>query len=124
MHVPRVLATFRVHPQSQTYQPVSERVADEPVRIITALFDHPDLPVQYRSQRGRGIANAHIVCAQLNLRAGRVGSAWRAMRTALQLAPASLIRWRTMRALANALLNRTGHKLLWSVRRFFARKSA
>ena len=123
VHVPRVLAAFRVHPRSQTYQPVSERVAAEPVRIISALFDHPDLPARYRSLRDRGIANAHIVCAQLNLRAGRVGPALKAMRAAVQLAPASLVRWRTMRALGNALFNRSAHKMLWSMRRLFARKS-
>src|SRR5258705_12260848 len=124
VHVPKVLATFRVHPQSQTYQPVSKRVAEERVRIVSALFEHPDLPEQYKSLRNRGIANAHIVCAQLNLRAGRVGPAWQAMRMALSLSPSSLIRWRTMRAMANALFNRTAHKVLWSIRRLFARGSA
>lgn len=123
VHVPRVLATFRVHPQSQTYQPVSEYTAEEPVRIISALFDHPDLPPQYRSLRDQGIANAHIVCAQLNLRAGRVGSAWHAMRRALRLSPASLVRRRTVSALANALFNRTAHKLLWAIRKLTGRKS-
>jgi glycosyltransferase involved in cell wall biosynthesis len=118
IHVAKVLATFRVHPRSQTYQTVSEQVAKEPVRIISALFDHPDLPTQYMSLRHRGIANANIVSAQLNLRAGRVGAACRAMGTALRLAPASLVRWRTLRVIANALFNRTAHKLLWTVRRY------
>jgi len=122
VHVPKVLATFRVHPHSQSYRPMSEQVAQEPVRVVSALFDHPDLPQQYKSMRNLGIANAHIVTAQLHLRAGRVASAWHSMRNAQRLAPASLVRWRTMRALANALFNRTAHKLLWTIRGLFGRE--
>jgi glycosyltransferase involved in cell wall biosynthesis len=123
VHIPKVLATFRVHPQSQSYRPMSERVAEEPVLVVSALFDHPDLPPQYKSLRNRGIANAHILTAQLHLRAGRVASAWQSMRNAQRLTPASLVRWRTMRALANALFNRTAHKLLWTIRGLLGRKS-
>src|SRR5258705_543088 len=38
VHIPKVLATFRVHPQSQSYRPMSEQVAEEPVRVVSALF--------------------------------------------------------------------------------------
>ncbi len=88
---------------------------------VSAFFDPPDLLAELKSLRSTGLANPHIACAHMHLRTSRVGPAWQAVRTALRLVPASLVRWCTARALINAPFNRTAHKLLWTVRSLFRR---
>jgi len=116
IRVPEVLASFRVHPGSQTFAAVSEARADEPVRILTATFERLELAPALRALRDQALSNANILSAQLHLRAGRPGAAFRCVRQAAALYPRNLYSPRAARALANALFNRMGHRLLWSAR--------
>lgn len=116
VRIPEALAGFRVHPDSQTYAPVAAARAEEPVRIIEAIFASGRLPPALVAQRERAVGNACIASAQLHLRAGRAGAAWACVRRAARLHPRTLLSARSARALVNALFNRVGHRALWALR--------
>jgi len=119
VHLKEALASFRVHPGSQTYGMVSPPRAEEPVTIISSILDDQRLPAAAAALRNQALANAHLFSAQLHLRAGRFGEGWQKLKVAHSLNTDSVLSLRGMRVLANALLNRVGHRLLWSVRHCF-----
>lgn len=124
VHVNEVLASFRVHPGSQTYGAVSPARAEEPVTIISAILADGRLPAAAEHLRAAAMANAHLFSAQLHLRAGRFGAGWQRLRAAFGLNKSSVFSGRCIRMFANALLNRVGHRLLWSFRAWFRHKDA
>lgn len=117
MRIPKVLAAFRVHESSLTFGASPPECADEPVRIIESYFRLSTAPAALRAERARALSSAHVMSAQLHLRAGRYTEAWLRVRTAYALSPESVLRPRSLRMLANGLLNRLGHRVLWSARR-------
>lgn len=116
VRIPRVLANFRVHPSSQTFSQTSDERAEEPVRIIGGFFEHPRLPADLKRLRTKAMSRAYLVSAQLHIRSGRFGSGWRHIRRAVSLSPGSIARAGSVRMMANALVNRIGHRLLWTLR--------
>lgn len=121
IHIKEVLAGFRVHPGSQTYSIASLTRAEEPVAIISAILADAQLPAASSALRAPALANAHLFSAQLHLRAGRFSAGWQQLCAAYALRPRSVLGLRCARILANALFNRTGHRLLWSLRGLFQR---
>lgn len=113
----QTLARFRVHEASQTFAQTSEARADEPVRIIEAFFARADLPDPVRALRQRATAMAHLTSAQLHARAGRWRTAFERLRAARAADHSGLASVNSLRLLANAFFNRTGHRLLWALRR-------
>jgi glycosyltransferase involved in cell wall biosynthesis len=121
VRIPRVLANFRVHESSQTFSQTSDDRAEEPVRIINGFFDQSSLPEHLRSLREKALSRAYLVSAQLHVRSGRLGCGWRNIRRAISVSPGSIGRAGSARMLANALVNRIGHRLLWSLRELGSR---
>lgn len=121
VRIPKVLASFRVHPASMTYGVVSPERAREAVIIVSRLLGRRDLPAPVAALGDTALANAWLSCAQLDLRAGRLRAASAAVRHAVRFDARVLLRPRTVRMLANALVNRAGHRLLWSLRALVAR---
>jgi glycosyltransferase involved in cell wall biosynthesis len=115
--VPQVLAGLRVHPGSASYATTTPARADEPVRIMETYFTRTDLPEDTRVLQRRSLSSAHLLAARAHLRARRFGSAARSVRRAGALSPATVMSPRAARLLANALVNRAGHQLLWYFRR-------
>jgi glycosyltransferase involved in cell wall biosynthesis len=71
LKVPEVMAVFRVHGGSQTYQvPTIER-AEEPLVIVERFFARADVPPAVRRRRRASIAAAHVLAARQHLRARR-----------------------------------------------------
>lgn len=120
IRIPRVLAGFRVHEASQTYSRTTAERATEPVRIIDQILRHPDLPPELSFQGRYARANAHLVSAQLHLRAGRILAGGRNVGVALRYAPSVVLSTRVLRLLANALLNRAAHRGLWRLKSLFS----
>lgn len=121
IHIAEVLAGFRVHPGSLTFSPVAAARADEPILIITAILADPRVPAEIAVSRNVALANAHIVSAQLHLRAGRLREFGQRTQTAYRLNPRGVFSIRFARALANAVANRAGHRILWTLRGMFRR---
>ena len=117
VHIPRVLALYRVHGTSQTVAGYDEAKANEPVLIVERMFERADLPPRLLARRDEALGNAHLVAAQLHLRAGRYRSGLDALRRSFSLWPANLITLRALRVAANVLFNRVGHQVWWRIRR-------
>jgi hypothetical protein len=75
LRIPKVLAGFRVHEGSATYQSTNIPRADEPVLITSRFMATAGLPNWIVENRNRVIATGCIASAQLHLRAGRPGLA-------------------------------------------------
>lgn len=116
VHIPEVLAAWRVHPGSQSFALASPDRAEESVRVITDFFSTPGIAPQLVSLQPRSMARAHLYCAQLHGRAGRYRAALSNIVSAQQLYPGTLLQWQTWRSTANALLSRPLHRLLWRLR--------
>ncbi len=121
-HIPEVLASFRVHPGSQSF--VSSRTAiEEPVKVMESYFADPHVPAELRAARAQSLSAAHLQMARLALRAGEWRLGLRAAGRAFALYPPNLVAWRTLRLGFNALFNRAGHRLLWTMRGVLRRRS-
>ena len=124
VHVREVLAGFRVHPGSQTYAAATPARSEEPVTIISAILKDPRLPEEADQLRNAALANAQLFSAQLHLRAGRFSAGWQHLRKAFTLHSCSVLSTRCVKILINALFNRIGHRLLWSLRSLFRRDAS
>lgn len=116
VHIKQCLAGFRVHDGSQSYAPTSPERAAEPVAIVEQLLRTPGLAPETVALGPQALAHANLITAQLHVRAGR----WRAAALAVKSAWASswprVLSVRALRLLINALFNRAGHRLLWTMR--------
>jgi glycosyltransferase involved in cell wall biosynthesis len=121
VRIPQVLAKFRVHEESQTFAQTSEDRAEEPVRIIQGFFENPAVPDDLRRLRSQALSRAYLVSAQLHVRSGRYRIGLRNIRQAFRLSPGALVRSGSMRMMANAFVNRVGHRLLWNLKRLGGR---
>lgn len=117
IHLPRVLAGFRVHEGSQTYSMTTVARAAEPVVIVTNVLNENNAKYIDPDLKARALANANLVSAQLHARAGRflraVSCIWRAFRHSGR----TVFELRTLRLMLNAAANRIGHRALWTLRR-------
>lgn len=121
VRIPEVLARYRVHEGSQSFAQVGIERAEEPVKVMRAYFASLPAGAEEAAWLAEGLANAHLLSARLHLRAGRVPEGAGHLLHALRLHPSVLLRLRTHRLIASALLNRGVHKLLWLFNRVFRR---
>jgi glycosyltransferase involved in cell wall biosynthesis len=112
VHIPEVLAGFRVHEASQSFAKPSVEKANEPVLIISRFFKSNTSP-DLAKLSDKALASAELVSAQLHFRADRYKDGFTSIKRSFSLAPRGLLSTRTYRVLFNALLNRIGHKILW-----------
>jgi hypothetical protein len=104
VRVPRVMAAFRVHGGSQTYQVPSIERAEEPLRIVTRFFARPDIPSEIRQRRRASRAAAHVLAARQHLRARRWGPFVRHAASAVRQHAPTLATVRTAKLWVRALL--------------------
>ena len=116
LHLHESLAAYRVHEGSQTFSEPPVARTEEAIKVITNFYAIPNLPAQILSLKSEAVANAHLLVAQLHLRAGRYLDASREVYKAACFSPRSLFSVRTLRMLINGLFNRHIHKILWRIR--------
>ena len=116
VHIHESLAAFRVHEGSQSFSETPVERAAEAIKVITDFYCRSDIPADVLVVKSKAIGNAHLLVAQLHLRAGRYLSAFREMAVAARLSPSDLLSIRFLRMFGNGLLNRYVHKLLWKIR--------
>ena len=61
VHIPRALATHRVHPDAASSTCKGPRMADELVRLAIKICAEPSLPPELRIEQTEILANAHLV---------------------------------------------------------------
>lgn len=116
VRLPHVLAGFRVHRGSQTYSKTTLECAAEPVQIVSNLLKRPEA-IRFGSKlKRRAMASAHLVCAQLHLRAGRVKEFLDNVLIAKEYSIWIVLSPRSIRVICNAAFNRFLHRLLWTLR--------
>jgi len=121
VHIPRVLATHRVHPGAASVTARDARMSEEVVRLAYMAIDHPNCPAGVRRHRRRILANAHFEARNY------CGKDWRARRRHylryLVLNPVNILRvlaafWRQFVVVLRAVLRRclgTWGDRLWAV---------
>lgn len=117
IHWPHVLASLRVHPGSASFGEMSMERADEPIRVMADYFANEAVPEAVRALEPRAMSSAYVQAARAHIRARRFGVAATRLRQAARLDLANLWSRRSLRLLANAAVNQTGHRLLWWARR-------
>ncbi len=115
--IPKRLAGFRVHENSQTFSHTSVERASEPVSIIASIFNDPAANWVPDNWRRKALANAHLISAQLHLRSLRYQFALASIRRAAGFSIAETLKFRCLRMLVNAAINRPGHRIFWTFRR-------
>lgn len=111
--IPRVLAAFRVHEESQSFAGSDDRKAEEPRRALAAYFARADLPGPVAQAKGRALGQAHLLTARLHWRAGRYATALLRIAQAIALSPGLLLRKRTLVLLWETMVDRLRHRLAW-----------
>jgi glycosyltransferase involved in cell wall biosynthesis len=114
--IPEVLASFRVHEESQTFAKSDERRCDEPIRIITRFYEANPLSPALTSVRREALASAHLLAAQLHFRAGRFRTGLNRLVNGVQAHPRLLVSSRPLRAVGHGLLSRVFYQSLSTAR--------
>lgn len=116
IHLPQVLAGFRIHEGSQTYSITTPERAEEPILIVSGVLGESAAKNLNQHLGERALASANLVSAQLHLRAGRYMNALICIRQAFKHSAGTVLTVRALRLLLNAIFNRTLHRILWTVR--------
>lgn len=119
LHLPFVLASYRVHSGSQTYSITKPENAIEPILIVQSIFKKSRIRLFEKDLKNRALANANLVSAQLHLRASRYILASKCIRQAMRHSIKTVLSKNVIRLLFNAAFNRSIHRIIWSVRSIF-----
>lgn len=117
LRIPVVCSLYRIHDRSQTFANLDEVRANEPVDIMTAYFEHQrQIPEPIKSKQHKAMSNAFLLSSRLHLKSHRFKKGLRMLAKAVRLYPANLFAFRTVRLLANALINRPMHAAVRKLR--------
>ncbi len=116
IRVPKVLAGFRVHEESQTFSATSVDKAEEPLRVVQSIFEDPRFPQKLLGFKGQALSNAWLLTAQLHLRAGRVALGLHALKQSIFSFPKNMLSVRFFRVIANGIANKFFHRFLRRLR--------
>jgi glycosyltransferase involved in cell wall biosynthesis len=112
IHIPEVLASFRIHESSQTFAKGDFNKSEEPIIIIEAYYSKDDIQENIQSCKTEAMANAYLIAAQLHWRSGRYYASAKRIGKAIRINPSVLLKSRFYKIIVNAFFNRAGHRLL------------
>ena len=112
VHIPEVLASFRVHPESASFAKPAEASADEPIAVADRFFEsHPcDAVAEHR-----GRSAARVLAARAHLRSGRYVTAFRRLREAWHFAPSAVLNRGAIHMLLSGIIGRARYMIWWRV---------
>jgi glycosyltransferase involved in cell wall biosynthesis len=116
VHVPHVLASFRIHEQSISFAAPLARVTDEAIGVVERFYAEHDLPDDVLALKNLALARAWLTTAQGHVIARRWGRAFRHVARAVMQSPAMLVDRRSYRllisgAIGQALYRRRARRL-------------
>lgn len=122
IRIPKTLAWFRVHEESQTFAVADETKSEESVRVISEYYKRKDVPPDVRAAKNEALSNAYIFTARSHLRSRRYTKGLVRLIQGLALYPrnASI---RTARIVAYGLLNHIRHRLMQRIRTILQKRS-
>jgi glycosyltransferase involved in cell wall biosynthesis len=109
---------FRVHEASQTYAVADSSRAEEVLEITREFFKRDNLGTHVLTLRDMSLANAHLVAAQLHMRAGRYRDGLKHLRSGFFHDPGILFCRMSIRRVLHGLLSRPYYQ--WVLRRHLA----
>ena len=113
--IPRILASYRVHPDTISFRKANAHIASEYVRVAEEYFSLPDVPPDLLAKKNLALSRAYLVEARIHLRAGRPRSALKSFRHARQLDP-NLSTLDVLIKVGRALASRPYHRIWWWLR--------
>lgn len=120
--IPKALASYRMHDQSQSFGPIAVDRAEEMVNVISTHFQNVRLPPEIAHAKPEAMSNAHLVSARMHLNSGRYLIALKHALYAFNNYPYIYFRPRTWRIFASGLFDRIGYNSVGWFRRIFAGK--
>jgi glycosyltransferase involved in cell wall biosynthesis len=117
IHIPQILAAYRVHQGSQSFAATSVIRPEEPITIITDYFKNPLVPSDIRTSQREAVGTAYLYSAHVHFRIGNYRNGLAAASKAFALYPKLFVSSRPLRMVLNVLLNGIIHRTLWSMRR-------
>jgi glycosyltransferase involved in cell wall biosynthesis len=117
LKIPDVLAGFRVHEESRSFQEGEVR-AREILHIISDYFEHQPVPPDVLAARNEALSNAHILAARARFAGGEYAGGLTDLVRGLRLYPRNLTP-RTLRLLAYGLFPRARYRLYGMFKRFW-----
>lgn len=112
-HLPHVLASFRVHPNSQTYAEASFERAQEPLVVLRNIFSLSESVFSIDKKIiNKATSSAYLLSSQLHIRSSRFFFGTKYIIFALCHYPLLLFSGRFYRAFFNSFFNRLGHSFL------------
>lgn len=105
VHVPHVLADYRVHDGSASFRPTTAARSEEVVRVMEAYWTGHE-----GAQADRSMAIAHLIAAKSHAQSGRPGAALRHWLASIRRHPSVALSPRGSRVLLAGLLRRTAYR--------------
>lgn len=103
--IPKKLARFRVHDDSQSFNSTSATKSDEIIDVIENFFSQPGIPNQIMLSKQSSISMSYIVAARFHLRAGRYALYWRRLFTGIKKNWRVIFKLRAWHLMTNAWLH-------------------
>ncbi len=119
LRIPKVLANFRVHKESQTFAIPPVDKAEEPNEILESFFKRNDVPLEIQKYKNNALSNANTFSAQLHFKAGRYKNAFYHLCKAIKLYPINMVNYKTYKMILHGILSRPVYLLTWSIRKVF-----
>ncbi len=103
LHIPEVLANFRIHNESQTFSIPSVNKAEEPVNVLNDFFSVNEIPAEIIKYKNKALSNAYLFSSQLHLKASRYNYAFCYMYKSIRLYPINFAKLKTYKMLIHGL---------------------
>ncbi len=115
--VPKSLALFRAHEESQSFGFSDERKAEEPCNVLAAYLARPGIPAEVARAKGQAMGQAYLLTSRLHVRSGRYVRGLVRFAQAVLRAPGLLLRKSTLQLAYDTLVARLYQRLAWGIRR-------
>lgn len=84
VRIPKTLAQFRIHENSQSYHSTSTQKSDEVIQVVKKFFNNPSLPETLKTHETDAVAMSYMVSARFHLRAKRIRLYFQRVRSAIK----------------------------------------
>ena len=111
LRIPEVLASFRVHEESQSFAIADKEKSEEYVRVISNYYETQPVSPGVLAAKDEALSNAYIFTARSHIRSKRYLLGLKRLYKGLSLYPKNLT-IRTARIIAHGLLNHVRHGIM------------
>jgi glycosyltransferase involved in cell wall biosynthesis len=110
LKIPDVLAAFRVHEGSTSFEETPEMRAEEFIHVMSNYYSVQQVPDEVFAVREKALSNAHVLTARIHFRSRRYRKGFARLLMGLRLYPRNLSP-RTLKIVAHGFTNHIRHRL-------------